>query len=337
MPDVTGTHFVNESRRLGSAAQVMRLRENPQELAEYCVRVAASNGIPLQHVIKDFWITEALRAMVTASVRDQVHLVFKGGTSLSKGYRIIHRFSEDIDLLCLAGGGQDAVHSTMRRLHAVVAQHLGIEASVDATKSAKGRFRVAEFVYPGQVLLEGATPEALRVELSTWGGAIPSEVKILNSLLSEHLALLGVTTDYEELSPFGITVLRPERTLVEKLVILHDAAMSNDELRQRRTARHYYDVWCLLGQSDIRESLESIGTLVVSNEVYAHNMASKTRTIRRRPMGGFAASRAFIGRGPVVARDEYAKRVLGRLIWPGRDQPTFDECLTRVQQFGELL
>ena len=58
---------------------------------------------------------------------------------------------------------------------------------------------------------------------------------------------------------------------------------------------------------------------------------------QRRPSGGFAASRAFTHPGPAVARDEYTKRVLGRLIWPGSHQPTFDECLLRVQQFSELL
>jgi len=315
----------------------MRLRENLPELAEHCGQVASATGMPLQHVVKDFWITEALRAMAVASAQQHVRLVFKGGTSLSKGYRLINRFSEDIDLLCVAGGGQDAVHSSMRRLHAAVSQHLGVEASVDPAKSAKGQFRVAEFTYPGQVVLDGAVFESLRIELSTWGGAIPSEVKTLRSLLSEHKALLGSAAEYDEFSPFEITVLRPERTLVEKLVILHDAAVSRDELRQRRTARHYYDVWALLGRSDIRESLANIGTLVVSNEVYAHNMASKTRTSRRRPPGGFAASGAFTGRGPIVARDEYSKRVIGRLIWPGSDQPSFDECLSRVREYSDLL
>lgn len=315
----------------------MRLIENIPELARLCETVAAGSGIPFQHLLKDFWITEALRAMTHASTRENAQLVFKGGTSLSKGYRIISRFSEDIDILCIAGGGAEAVHSVMRRLHAAVSHRLGIEASIDATRSTKGQFRVAEFVYPGQTSLEGEVPSAIRVELSTWGGVIPSEIKSLQSLLAEHSGMPGIAGAYEEFAPFHVTVLRPERTLVEKLVILHDAAESSDEHRQRKTARHYYDIWCLLGWIDIRESLASTGALVMSNEVFAHNRASKTRATQRRPSGGFAASRAFTHPGPAVARDEYTKRVLGRLIWPGSHQPTFDECLLRVQQFSELL
>lgn len=315
----------------------MRLIDNLPDLTQRCEAAAAGSGIPIQHILKDFWITEALRAMVAASTQENAQLIFKGGTSLSKGYRLIRRFSEDIDLLCIAEGGTEAVHSVMRRLHAAVSDHLGIQASVDAARSAKGQFRVAEFVYPGQITLEGEVPSAIRVELSTWGGAIPSEFKSLRSLLAEHSGSRRMVERYEEFAPFGITVLRPERTLVEKLVILHDAAVSGDELRQRKTARHYYDIWCLLGRIDIREALASTGALVMSNEVFVHNRALKTRATQRRPSGGFATSRAFIDLGPAMARDEYAKRVFGRLIWPGSHQPTFDQCLLRVQQFAELL
>lgn len=315
----------------------MRLIDNVPELMRHCETVAVGSGIPFQHLLKDFWITEALRAMTNASTRDNAQLIFKGGTSLSKGYRIISRFSEDIDILCIAGGGTEAVHSVMRRLHAAVSDRLGIEASVDATRSTRGQFRVAEFVYPGQAILEGEVPSAIRVEVSTWGGAIPSEVKRLQSLLAEHSDLSEMAAGYEEFASFDVTVLRPERTLVEKLVILHDAAETGDEHRIRKTARHYYDIWCLLGRNDVRESLARTGALVMSNEVFAHNRASKTRATHRRPSAGFAASRAFRDPGPAVARDEYAKRVFGRLIWPGSHQPTFDECLLRVKQFSELL
>ena len=85
-------------------------------------------------------------------------LVFKGGTSLSQGYRIINRFSDDIDLLCLAEGGETAVHNAMRRLHKAVADQLGVEPLVDTNKSMKGEFFPAQYEYPGQVLLEGEAP-----------------------------------------------------------------------------------------------------------------------------------------------------------------------------------
>jgi len=313
-----------------------RLREDPSALIEASDAVANATGIPLEHVIKDFWITESLRVMAATASENRVHLVFKGGTSLSKGYQIISRFSDDIDLLCLAEGGGKAVHASMRRLHEVVAEQLGVEPLVDTRKSMTGEFRPAEYEYPGQFLLEGEAPGTIRVELSTWGGAIPSEVKTLRSLIAEHASAAGLTGTYDESVPFEVTVLRPERTLVEKLVILHDAA-TREEHRQRSTARHYYDLWCLLGRPELVGLLAGQATVALANEVHKHNTASKSSTTQRRPSGGFAASPAFSGTGPAASRDEYSRRVVGGLIWPGHPQPTFDECLARIQQHANIL
>ena len=308
-----------------------------EELAELCHDVALRTGIPLEHVLKDFWITEALRTMASTATAEGIHLLFKGGTSLSKGYRIIHRFSEDIDLLCVGAGGADATHSAMRRLHQVVAERLGVPARVDAGRSARGKFRPAEYEYPGQQLLAGEKAGVIRVELSTWGGALPSEVKVLRSLVAEHSPNVPPWLVDDALRGFAITVLRPERTLVEKLVILHDAATSGDEHRLRRTARHYYDIWCLLGHQQTLERLSGDAAMVLANEVFVHNTSTKSQATHRRPSGGFAQSSAFLGLGPSAARDEYTKRVVDRLIWPGAARPTFDECLTRVRQCASML
>lgn len=295
-------------------------RNAPAGLALLCRDVAHRTGIPVEHVVKDFWITEALRVMAS--------------TATAEG---IHRFSEDIDLLCVGAGGADATHSVMRRLHETVADHLGVPANVDAGRSTHGRFRPAQYAYPGQQLLAGETPGVIRVELSTWGGALPSEVKCLRSLVAEHSLKAPTWLGNDVTSGFDITVLRPERTPVEKLVILHDAATSGDEQRLRRTARHYYDIWCLLGHQQTVQRLSGDAVVVLANEVFVHNTSTKSQATHRRPTGGFARSAAFAGSGPKTARNEYSRRVVDRLIWPGAVQPTFDECLARVRQCASLL
>jgi hypothetical protein len=57
-----------------------RLREDPLALAQWSNEVARVTRIPLAHVVKDFWITEALRAMASSASEQSVLLVFKGGT-----------------------------------------------------------------------------------------------------------------------------------------------------------------------------------------------------------------------------------------------------------------
>ena len=53
-------------------------------------------NLPAQVVEKDFWVTAVLQTVFSLPIAE--HLVFKGGTSLSKGWKLIERFSEDIDL-----------------------------------------------------------------------------------------------------------------------------------------------------------------------------------------------------------------------------------------------
>ena len=64
----------------------------------------------MTHVEKDFWVTEVLRGIARCSADTGVSAVFKGGTSLSKAFGLIRRFSEDVDVIVIAPGhstGQD--------------------------------------------------------------------------------------------------------------------------------------------------------------------------------------------------------------------------------------
>jgi predicted nucleotidyltransferase component of viral defense system len=78
------------------------LLDNPQaadEVQALAQRLEDETGIPASHVEKDFWVTEVLRGVVVEATTQGVEVVFKGGTSLSKAFRIIERFSEDVDVL----------------------------------------------------------------------------------------------------------------------------------------------------------------------------------------------------------------------------------------------
>jgi len=71
-----------------------RLRTNPTELDVYVTYVARAIGLPPAQVEKDFWITELVRAVAEWSARTRVPVIWKGGTTLSKVFNLIQRFSE---------------------------------------------------------------------------------------------------------------------------------------------------------------------------------------------------------------------------------------------------
>ena len=69
----------------------------PEQQKTVITQTAARVGLPTQAVEKDLWVTTLLQLLFTLPFASQ--LLFKGGTSLSKSYGLIHRFSEDIDLV----------------------------------------------------------------------------------------------------------------------------------------------------------------------------------------------------------------------------------------------
>ncbi|TPD60033.1 nucleotidyl transferase AbiEii/AbiGii toxin family protein [Emcibacter nanhaiensis] len=80
----------------------MKLHEDEEAFQELIVATAQHIGLPEVHVEKDYWVTKALKNLSESDyARDAV---FKGGTSLSKAYRLIDRFSEDIDLAIFSEG-----------------------------------------------------------------------------------------------------------------------------------------------------------------------------------------------------------------------------------------
>ena len=84
----------------------MKLHENEKEFVTYVSSVAQQVGLPEVYIEKDYWVTYSLKNLSISEYNHSV--VFKGGTSLSKAHKLIHRFSEDIDLAVIANGMGDA-------------------------------------------------------------------------------------------------------------------------------------------------------------------------------------------------------------------------------------
>lgn len=77
----------------------MALLRDQEDLVALCGAAGEIIGVPASVIEKDYWVTQALRALQLAHPGE---FIFKGGTSLSKAYGLIERFSEDIDLLVVA-------------------------------------------------------------------------------------------------------------------------------------------------------------------------------------------------------------------------------------------
>jgi len=317
------------------------LRSDEDLLEAAVARAAEVSSIPVEHVEKDFWLTECLRGLAEYADAEGLTVMLKGGTSLSKAYRLISRFSEDADMLVVFGElTKSRRDDHLKGLVAAAEARTGLAAISDAAQSDTGVTRVVTLKYPTPT---GSTTVAPRVkiELHTAGGPFPHGRQVLRSLLSEHWHSIdnaGPADEYEELAGSSIEVLEPCRTLVEKLVLLHEAhtrAGGSAAARKIVTVRHYYDVWCLLGDEAVLAAVDTHGITALAHDVYTYSSAAGYEAASR-PPGGFATSPAF-GEEPTNAvRSAYAKAI-SDLVWPGAASPSLENCIRRVQELAARL
>jgi len=218
--------------------------------------VADNLGINPGIVEKDYYVTEALRIIA----RDFGELVlFKGGTSLSKGWKLIERFSEDIDLYVQADA--TSTRATERRLKAIaraVSEHPALRRD-EARKQGGTHSRTEYFDYDARL---GAIPgiqSAIMLESGVQSGDYPVEERSIQSLVGEALDQAGVSGGDDQ-AAFVMRLLHFRRTFVEKLFTLHDRV--ERLVRQQgqplgSVARHYYDLYCLLQRDEVPEMLRS--------------------------------------------------------------------------------
>ncbi len=255
------------------------LQASDKDRRDLFVGCGTRMGTVEQNVEKDFWVCWTLDALFNEVQGDGPRLLFKGGTSLSKGYGLIARFSEDIDITVFREDiGQAA---TVEELNALSGKKRS--ARLDAIRTAcqefvNGRMRERFAAVLGEALeIAKIDPARARVEqdpddpdqqsLLLWYPTVAADgaayirraVKIesgAKSALDPH-AQRTVTPYVAEDLPDqdftikNITTVEPGRSFWDKVVILHGLRRWWDrrgELKGggQRVSRHYYDVHKLL-------------------------------------------------------------------------------------------
>jgi Nucleotidyl transferase AbiEii toxin, Type IV TA system len=243
-------------------------------------------GTTEQNIEKDFWVCWTLDALFNGAKADGPRLLFKGGTSLSKAYGLISRFSEDIDITIFRDDiGQSAgveelerISGTQRRsrLEAIKsASQTYINSDMkeqltdrlQETLTAAGVQQVARVEQDtddqdNQSLLVWyptvtATDQtyirpAIKVESGAKSALDPNQTSAILPYVSSELAEL-------DLQVTNVTTVVAERTFWDKVVILHGLRQwfeKRGALRGggQRVSRHYYDVHRLLESKTGREA-----------------------------------------------------------------------------------
>ncbi|WP_298137033.1 nucleotidyl transferase AbiEii/AbiGii toxin family protein [Flavobacterium sp.] len=250
------------------------LKLSEKRRLEILNQVNSQTGLPTDAIEKDWWVTITLKAIFSSKFAQ--HLVFKGGTSLSKAYNLIERFSEDIDL---------SIDRTM----------LGFEGELSKTqikklRKASGNFIVGEFkeeliseleklgvnkenynlifddeiddtsdphrieleynsiVEPGEYI-----PQRVIIELGARALLEPNEQKEIQSIIGQIYPEQAFT-----IQPFEVIVVVPTKTFLEKIMLLHEEFLKPTEsIRHYRMSRHLYDIEKLMDHDYGKEAIKN--------------------------------------------------------------------------------
>ncbi len=241
----------------------MRLFEHP-DFDQAIIRAAdhfRSLGLREAIIEKDYFVTETLRLIERAA---GARVIFKGGTSLSKGWGLIQRFSEDIDIFLDPAAstpalGKRAIDREMKKLRLVIEEHPGLIFVETESKTIGGFGRNDHFEYTQRFAGVGEIRNRVLVETGAASGREPVERVRIQSYVGRFLSESKISLGAEDESPFEMRLLHFRRTFVEKLFAIH--AKVEEFKRTGKPigsyARHYYDIFCLAQRPEVLAMLGS--------------------------------------------------------------------------------
>ena len=266
-----------------NAAYVSVLAASEEDRRGLFAATARRIGSTEQNVEKDFWACWALDALFHELPHGGPRLLFKGGTSLSKAFGLIQRFSEDVDITVFrADLGLSASPEELEKLTGKKRQ-----ARLDAIKNGCRQY-IQESLRPQLKDILAATMKAAGTGRGDSGvilddsdddgqtilvrfpsvvtardSYVPASIKIesgAKSALDPHVTaaispFVAAEIPGNRLRVEGVRTIEPARTFWDKVIILHGLRRwfeIRGELRQegQRVSRHYYDLHCLLAGKD---------------------------------------------------------------------------------------
>lgn len=276
------------------------------ERGELFRETANIRGLNAQIIEKDFWVCWTLKQLFELDEINK-HLIFKGGTSLSKIYNVIERFSEDIDVAIdkeflgfgneydlrnLSAGQRNEVVENLDNACKEIIQISILDSLHDSFSKIIGEQSVNNWQLEidkddpfGQTILFAYPRENLsmaefdyikpivRIELGARPENQPTEKHLIQPYAAEEFPQIFENPEYK------ITVLSVERTFWEKATILHDQFHRADNYKTAdRISRHYYDFYKLAKAGIAKKALANLDILesvVINKKSFFYRAGAK--------------------------------------------------------------
>lgn len=306
-----------------------------KDFGQLLALVADERGLDPVLVEKDYWIMHVLWGLQAQGFRFEL----KGGTSLSKGFGVIHRFSEDIDIRIDPPADMDVkigrnqnkpAHVASRRAYYdELAARIHIRGIVGVERDAqfdddKMRSAGIRLIYAPRAAALAGIKDGILLELG-FDDTAPNRPVTVSSWALDAALARGV--EVADNRAVDVPCYAPTHTFVEKLQTISTKYRRLDEARAfpANFLRHYYDVYCLLGLEEVQA--------FVRTPAYTER---KTQRFRTGDEQVIAHNPAFV-LADLEQRERFALeyRKTEALYYQG--QPDFEELLARIHQYVDVL
>lgn len=223
-------------------------------------QISNKQGLAPFAVEKDWWVVQALTTIFEMAVG--AHLVFKGGTSLSKAWNLIDRFSEDVDLAIdrqfLGFDGEltkKQITALRKTANSYISETFFIELQKAFIKKGFQNLKweiikttesdqdpvIINLYYPNRIDTPGYIKPRVQIEIGCRSLKEPFSPQNIASLIDLEFpnAIFSQPASI-------IPTVNPERTFLEKIFLLHEEfSKPKEKIRVERLSRHLYDVYQL--------------------------------------------------------------------------------------------
>ena len=221
--------------------------------------VSAQINLPSAAIEKDWWVVRTLELVFTSSIAP--HTVFKGGTSLSKAWNLIDRFSEDIDLaldrrfLGIEKPDSEMTGSQVSKLRKLSAKFITEKYFPELSELFKAAGLKVE-IKLGEIKTDDQDPLIIEIYYDTLTDPIPYlKPRVLIDIGSRSLiepfnersftSMVGEKYKGKAFADNNIVIpsVNPQRTFLEKIFLLHEEfQLPIEKIKVERKSRHLYDV-----------------------------------------------------------------------------------------------
>ena len=246
---------------------------DPQRRMNIIENISKMTRLSAASIEKDWWVTMTLRALFSCECAN--HIVFKGGTSLSKAWNLIERFSEDIDIAidrAFFGFEGELKKKQINNLRRASCSYIkdklknelnsklnelgitGYSLFIEETKESTKDPQIIEVHYHSLFASGSYISDKVIIEIGARSLMEPSEDIQMCSIIANSYP----EADFAD-TAFSIPTVIPQRTFLEKAFLLHEEFQKPDEnIRVERMSRHLYDLERLMDTGFARNALEDM-------------------------------------------------------------------------------